>query len=80
MCNICTHGFKLADNTGATARRKNFPLRYGDGLYFSSVSGKANDYAELSEKVLLPFVFLGTRFLGHAAKKAVGPWETRTAR
>ncbi|CAM9709379.1 unnamed protein product, partial [Laminaria digitata] len=50
VCNICTKGFKLDDNTGATARRLNFPLRYGDGLYFSSVSGKANDYAEQSEK------------------------------
>lgn len=26
-------------------------LRYGEGLYFSSVSGKANDYATQSEKV-----------------------------
>ncbi len=26
-------------------------LRFGEGLYFSSVSGKANDYAFASEKV-----------------------------
>ncbi|CAN0183221.1 unnamed protein product [Ectocarpus sp. 12 AP-2014] len=50
VCNICTHGFRLRDNVGDTARRTNFDLRYGDGLYFSSVSGKANDYAEQSEK------------------------------
>lgn len=35
-------------------------MRYGDGLYFSSVSGKANDYAELSEKV--PLFVSGTLF------------------
>lgn len=51
VCNICTHGFKLRDNVGDTARRTAFPLRYGNGLYFSSVSGKANDYAQESEKV-----------------------------
>lgn len=38
-------------------------MRYGDGLYFSSVSGKANDYAELSEKVN-PFF-----------RKPIGPYD-----
>lgn len=51
VCNICTHGFKLDANVGQTARHTNFDLRYGEGLYFSSVSGKANDYAGDSEKV-----------------------------
>ena len=52
VCGICTHGFRLRENVGGTARRTLFDLRYGAGLYFSSVSGKANDYAELSEKVI----------------------------
>lgn len=53
VCNICTHGgLSLVEgNVGGTARRKNFPLRYGGGLFFSSVSGKANDYAKKSQKV-----------------------------
>lgn len=51
VCQICTHGFKLQGNVGGTARRTTIHLRYGEGLYFSSVSGKANDYAHLSEKV-----------------------------
>lgn len=51
VCSICTHGFVIQGNVGGTARRTNRNLRYGDGLYFSSVSGKANDYAQGSEKV-----------------------------
>lgn len=54
---------------GTTARRTKFALRYGDGLYFSSVSGKANDYATLSEKVQI-LCFLGTLFLGHTYGKS----------
>ncbi|CAM9472315.1 unnamed protein product [Ectocarpus sp. 13 AM-2016] len=50
VCSICTHGFTLQGNVGGTARRTKLSLRYGEGLYFSSVSGKANDYADLSEK------------------------------
>ncbi|CBN80081.1 conserved unknown protein [Ectocarpus siliculosus] len=51
VCNICTHGFVLRDNVRGTARRANYRRRYGEGLYFSSVSGKSNDYAQQSEKV-----------------------------
>lgn len=51
MCGISTHGFTMKSNVGDTARRTSTSLRYGDGLYFSSVSGKANDYAFHSEKV-----------------------------
>lgn len=51
VCNICMRGFKLEKNVGRTARARNFKLRYGEGVYFSSVSGKANDYAQLTEKV-----------------------------
>lgn len=51
VCSICMNGFKLLGNVGNTARLTNFNLRYGQGLYFSSVAGKANDYASLSEKV-----------------------------
>ncbi|CAM9699673.1 unnamed protein product [Scytosiphon promiscuus] len=50
VCSICTHGFKLKGSVGRTAQRTNVNLRYGEGLYFSSVSGKANDYAAASEK------------------------------
>lgn len=45
------HGFKLRKNLGTTARKTGVGLRYGEGLYFSSVSGKANDYAQESTKV-----------------------------
>eukprot|EP00904_Undaria_pinnatifida_P004166 jgi/Undpi1/13750/HiC_scaffold_9.g03403.m1 len=51
VCSICMHGFKLQGNQGRTAKATNFDLRYGEGLYFSSVSGKANDYAQQSEKL-----------------------------
>ncbi|CAN0075917.1 unnamed protein product, partial [Sphacelaria rigidula] len=51
VCNICTHGFKVDGFAGRTAKRTAFNLRFGEGLYFSSVSGKANDYAIGSEKV-----------------------------
>lgn len=44
-------GFKLEGNVGETARRTNIGLRYGKGLYFSSVSGKANDYATGTTRV-----------------------------
>ena len=54
VCSICTHGFRLRDNVGGTAQQTNLPLRYGPGLYFSSVSGKANDYAAKSTKVCTP--------------------------
>ncbi|CAB1113588.1 unnamed protein product [Ectocarpus sp. CCAP 1310/34] len=44
-CNICMVGFKLVGTT-----QKPY-ARYGRGLYFSSVSGKSNDYADGSEQV-----------------------------
>ncbi|CBN80078.1 TPR repeat-containing protein [Ectocarpus siliculosus] len=50
VCNICMLGFKLGKNVARTARASGIPLRYGTGIYFSSVSGKANDYARLSAK------------------------------
>ncbi len=53
LCSICMHGFKIADNIGCSPARKNRAqwLRYGRGIYFSSVSGKANDFSELTAKV-----------------------------
>lgn len=45
------HGFKLEGNVGATARSTKIALRYGKGIYFSSVSGKANDYARGTTRV-----------------------------
>ncbi|CAM9324087.1 unnamed protein product, partial [Choristocarpus tenellus] len=50
VCSICTHGFTFK-GVGGTARRTSIGLRYGKGLYFSSVSGKSNDYAVGSSKV-----------------------------
>jgi hypothetical protein len=50
VCSICQHGFSL-EKVGQTARSTQFRLRYGEGLYFSSISGKSNDYASGSEKV-----------------------------
>ena len=37
--------------------------RYGRGLYFSSVSGKSNDYADGSEQVTETAVSLHCRFV-----------------
>ncbi|CAM9153406.1 unnamed protein product [Ectocarpus sp. 12 AP-2014] len=50
VCSICMLGFKLGRNVARTALATCIPLRYGTGIYFSSVSGKANDYADLSAK------------------------------
>ncbi|CAM9635701.1 unnamed protein product [Ectocarpus sp. 12 AP-2014] len=50
VCSICMLGFKLGRNVARTALATCTPLRYGTGIYFSSVSGKANDYADLSAK------------------------------
>lgn len=50
VCNICANGFNF-NRSGDTARKTGIHLRYGKGLYFSSISGKANDYAGQSEKV-----------------------------
>ncbi|CAM9825152.1 unnamed protein product, partial [Ectocarpus fasciculatus] len=51
VCNICTHGFVMQGNVGGAAKVTGYRPRYGNGLYFSSVSGKSNDYARKSEKV-----------------------------
>ncbi|CAN0163900.1 unnamed protein product [Ectocarpus sp. 12 AP-2014] len=50
VCNICKQGFKMGPNVAGTARATGFPLRYGEGIYLTSVSGKANDYASRSAK------------------------------
>jgi hypothetical protein len=50
ICSICQNGFALR-TAGTTARATAFGLRFGKGLYFSSVSGKSHDYAGESEKV-----------------------------
>jgi hypothetical protein len=53
ICNICKQSFSMArvgENTAAVVTRG--VLRYGPGLYFSSVSGKSNDYSKSSEKVV----------------------------
>ncbi|CAM9505551.1 unnamed protein product [Ectocarpus sp. 4 AP-2014] len=45
VCNICKLGFKLRPNVAGTARATGFPLRYGESIYLTNVSGMANDYA-----------------------------------
>ncbi|CBN75142.1 conserved unknown protein [Ectocarpus siliculosus] len=53
LCNICMRGFKIEDNVGhspARGKRRQW-LMYGKGLYFSSVSGKANDFSAETEKL-----------------------------
>lgn len=51
ICSICRSSLKLR-HCGTPAARSGGWLRFGRGLYFSSCSGKSNDYSEGSEKVL----------------------------
>jgi predicted RNA-binding Zn-ribbon protein involved in translation (DUF1610 family) len=46
VCNICRISFSMSK-----VKRK-VSLRYGNGLYFSSVSVKSNDYSDGSEKII----------------------------
>lgn len=66
LCSITMNGFKIEDNVGNSPARRCRPqwLRYGWGIYFSSVSGKANDFTDLTAKVRQcdPAVFDGTCF------------------
>lgn len=51
LCSILGCGFRLAHaGTGPNAGNR-ATLRYGRGLYFSSTSGKSNDYAMRSERI-----------------------------
>ncbi|CAM9441584.1 unnamed protein product [Ectocarpus fasciculatus] len=73
VCNICKLGFKLGTNVARTARATLFPLRYGAGIYLTSVSGKANDYAGRSAKKLgngseLRCMFVASVALGNPFK------------
>ncbi|CAM9168974.1 unnamed protein product [Ectocarpus sp. 8 AP-2014] len=78
VCNICKLGFKLGPNVAGTARATGFPLRYGEGIYFSSVSGKANDYASRSAKKIGNDSELRCMFV---ANVAVGrTFETKSTR
>lgn len=56
-CNICMGGFKIGDNVGHSPMRS-ARLRYGQGIYFSSVSGKADDFAMKTAKASKYFPFL----------------------
>jgi hypothetical protein len=49
LCSILGHGFLLR-HAGSGPNAANRSLRYGRGLYFSSTSGKSNDYAVRSER------------------------------
>ncbi|CAM9304718.1 unnamed protein product, partial [Laminaria digitata] len=79
VCSIRTRGFLLKENVGRTAVASNSRLRYGEGMYFSSVSGKANDYAAGSEKVDNDMkwrcMFIATAAVGraHRTQEAVLP-------
>ncbi|CAM9649973.1 unnamed protein product [Pylaiella littoralis] len=50
LCSICQVGFKLGANVGHSPV-KHAKTRYGRGIYFSSVSGKANDFAKRTAEV-----------------------------
>ncbi|CAB1105918.1 unnamed protein product [Ectocarpus sp. CCAP 1310/34] len=77
VCSICMQGFKIKDNVGTTARRTGFSLRYGEGVYFSSVSGKANDYARFSQKTAPDGRRLRCMFVAYVAKG--NPYLTKEA-
>lgn len=50
VCSVCRIGFELRlAGTGPAGGRVR-PLRYGQGLYFSSTSSKSDDYAACSER------------------------------
>lgn len=53
LCGICMRGFKLEENVGSSPTRRSRTrwLMYGRGIYFSSVSGKANDFSTPTAKV-----------------------------
>ncbi|CAM9345382.1 unnamed protein product [Ectocarpus sp. 12 AP-2014] len=67
LCNIGMRGFKLDENVGRTALARNFKLRYGKGVYFSSVSGKANDYADQTAKTAKDGTRLRCMFVANVA-------------
>lgn len=50
LCSIAMHGFKMEDNVGCSPV-SHARLRYGRGIYFTSVSGKANDFSKLTARV-----------------------------
>ncbi|CAM9262023.1 unnamed protein product [Scytosiphon promiscuus] len=52
LCGICMRGFKLEENVGTSPTRRSRArwLMYGRGIYFSSVSGKANDFSKETAK------------------------------
>ena len=50
VCSICKTSFRLDKVGGGGATR--MALRYGPGLYFSSVSSKSHDYNEGSERII----------------------------
>lgn len=57
LCNICLRSFEIEGCVGRSSTRGSRLtwLQYGRGLYFSSSSGKANDFAASTKKVCVPF-------------------------
>jgi hypothetical protein len=81
VCRIMEQGFALARaGLGPNSATFGASLRYGAGLYFSSTSGKSNDYAEETERVrgsatwrcmLIAQVAAGRAFCTHEATRAM---------
>lgn len=70
LCSILGHGFLLT-HAGSGPNASNLTtLRYGPGVYFSSTSGKSNDYATHSERLrgnrCWRTMFVATVAAGHA--------------
>jgi len=75
VCNICKTGFDMSlSGKGINAHIMN--LRYGQGLYFSSVSGKSNDYASgrIHAGKEYRFMFLTSVVSGRAFITKKGCW------
>ena len=52
VCSISLGGFKISFSGKGPLSSKGFGQRFGDGLYFTSCSSKANDYGANTEKYL----------------------------
>jgi len=68
VCTICETSFDLrhAGNATMGGGAARMALRYGNGLYFSRVSSKSNDYASGSERNGVKIIFLCKICLGNS--------------
>lgn len=53
LCGIAMHGFKIGENIGRSPARNSRAkwLMYGRGIYFTSVSSKADYFSKLTAQV-----------------------------